>query len=246
MAPSELHPAFAPDRVPNPTEETNRRLRRCRRWHRRERRQERQGRGHDPIPSRNWDRVPSPTRMRLSTDFADYTDSIRSSSATGSPDHLATTRPQTDADSRATERGQFLISPQQIRPPHLLSWSLVISYWAFMNLPYPIPPAIPEIILRVTRRAIPRVTQEVIRGANRRATRTANRRVTRKAILPATRRPTPEAIGRAIPKIARGIPRRTVQGVIRRAIFRAIGRITRRITRGTSGRVACPAIRRAV
>jgi len=246
LAPSELHPAFAPDRVPNPTEETNRRLRRCRRWHRRERRQERQGRGHDPIPSRNWDRVPSPTRMRLSTDFADYTDSIRSSSATGSPDHLATTRPQTDADSRATERGQFLISPQEFRPGNPLTSLFSIHYSLFPNLPYPIPPAILEITPRVTRRPIPRVTRKAIRGAIRRATRTAIRRITRKSILPASRRSTREAIGRAVPRIARGIPRRIAQEVILRAIYRAIGRITRRITRGTPRRVACPAIWRAV
>jgi len=144
------------------------------------------------------------------------------------------------------EPPQFSISPQQIRHPHLLSWSLAIGYWSFAYLPYPVPPAIPEITPRVTPRAIPRVTWKAIRGATRRATRTAILRTTRKAILPAIRESTRESIGRAIPRIARGIPRRIARRVIRRAIYRPIGRITRRITRGTPRRVACPAIRRAV
>jgi hypothetical protein len=141
---------------------------------------------------------------------------------------------------RRVARAQFSICYLKIGPGNPLTSLFSILYSPFSYLPYPAPPAIREIILRVTRRAIRRITRKAIRGAIRRATRTAIRRTTREAILPAIRRATWQAIGRVIPGVVPGVARRFAQGTIRRAIRGAVGRATRRITRTAIRRASTP------
>jgi len=60
-------------------------------------------------------------------------------------------------------RLQFPICPPEIKLTSLPSWSLAIGYWALMNLPYPVSPAILEAARQVIRKAVRKIAPQAIR-----------------------------------------------------------------------------------